>query len=82
MMEAVTHLYTYPGAIDAEQGRADVDAALAKLSAELALPHELRIRGGHGGRITVPDVAPDETWAAIDRAVPDWPQLFLPRPSN
>lgn len=81
-MEAVTHLYTYPGAIDAKQGRADIDAALVKLSAELALPHELRIRGGHGGRITVPDVTPAETWAAIGRAIPDWPQLFLPRPAG
>lgn len=81
-MEAVTHLYTYPGAIDGEQGRADVDAALVKLSVELALPHELRIRGGHGGRITVPDTTPDETWAAIDRVIPDWPQLFLPRPAG
>jgi hypothetical protein len=81
-MEAVTHLYTYPGAIDGEQGKTEIDAALVKLSAELDLPHELRIRGGHGGRITVPDTAPDETWAAIDRVVPDWPQLFLPRPGN
>ncbi len=81
-MEAVTHLYTYPGAIDGEQGRAEIDAALAKLSAELKLAHALRIRGGHGGRITVPDVSPDESWAAIERVVPDWPQLFLPRPSN
>jgi hypothetical protein len=81
-MEAVTHLYTYPGAIDAEQGRADIDEALLKLSAELHLAHALRIRGGHGGRITIPDVAPDETWAAIDRVVPDWAQLFLPRPAG
>jgi hypothetical protein len=81
-MEAVTRLYTYPQAIKGEQDRTDVDAALAKLSAELQLPHVLRIKGGHGGRITVPDTAPDETWAAMGRAVTDWPDLFLPRPAN
>jgi hypothetical protein len=81
-MESVTHLYTYPGAIDGKRGRAEIDEALVKLSAELELPHELRIRGGHAGRITIPDVAPEEAWAAIDRAVPDWPQLFLPRPAG
>jgi hypothetical protein len=80
-MEAVTHLYTYPGALEGEQDRADVDAALARLSAELQLPHTLKLRGGHNGRITVPDTPPAETWAALERAVPDWPDLFLPRPA-
>ncbi len=81
-VEAVTHLYTYPRALEAERGRADIEAALAKLSAELQLPHELRLRSGHLGRVTVPDTTPDETWAAMGRAVPDWPELFLPRPAD
>jgi hypothetical protein len=81
-VEAVTHLYTYPGALESEQGRAEIEAALAKLSAELQLPHALRIKPGHVSRITVPDTAPDETWAAIERVVTDWPDLFLPRPAD
>jgi hypothetical protein len=81
-VESVTHLYTYPEAVAAEQGQIDVDAALAKLSAELDLPHQLKLRGGHSGRITVPDTSPEETWKAIERVVPGWAQLFLPRPTN
>lgn len=81
-MESVTHLYTYPEAVAGEQGQIDVDDALAKISTELSLPHQLKLRGGHSGRITVPDTSPEETWLAIERVVPDWPQLFLPRPTN
>jgi hypothetical protein len=81
-MEAVTHLYTYPDALEHEEGRAEIEAALEKLSAELQLPHALVIKPGHVGRITVPDTAPDETWAAMGRAVTDWPELFLPRPAD
>jgi len=79
-VEAVTHLYTYPQALEREQDRAEIEAALVKLSAELQLPHALRLKPNHVGRITVPDSTPDETWAAMGRAVPDWPELFLPRP--
>jgi hypothetical protein len=81
-VESVTHLYTYPEAIEGEQGQVDVDAALAKISTELALPHLLKLRGGHSGRITVPGTSPEETWAAIERVVPEWNQLFLPRPGS
>jgi hypothetical protein len=77
-VESVTYLYTYPDAMETEQGRADVTEALQKLSAELQLNHELRIKGGHGGQIVLPDVAPDEAWAAMGRVVSDWPELFLP----
>jgi hypothetical protein len=81
-VEAVTHLYTYPQSLESEHGRAEVDAALAKLSAELELPHVLQLKSDHVGRITVPDSTPDETWAAMGRAVTDWPELFLPRPAD
>ena len=81
-VEAVTHLYTYPQALEVQQGRDEIEAALVKLSAELQLPHALRIKPGHVGRITVPDTTPDETWAAIGRVVTDWPDLFLPRPAD
>ncbi|HKO39039.1 MAG TPA: hypothetical protein VJU14_11800 [Solirubrobacterales bacterium] len=81
-MKAVTHLYTYPQALERQQGRAEIEAALVKLSAELGLPHALRLKSSHVGRITVPDSSPDETWAAMKRAVADWPELFLPRPAD
>jgi hypothetical protein len=73
----VTHLYTYGG-----HDPAEIDAALAKLSAELELPDTLKIKGGHSGLITLRNTGPDETWAAMERAVTDWPELFLPRPTN
>lgn len=81
-MESVTHLYTYPEAVAGEQGQTDIDAALAKLSTELGLAHQLKLRGGHSGRITVPDTSPEETWTAIERVVPGWAQMFLPRPTS
>ena len=81
-VEAATHLYTYPQAVQSEQGRAEIEAALAKLSAELELPHPVRLKSDHVGRITVPNTTPDETWAAMRRAVADWPELFLPRPAD
>jgi hypothetical protein len=76
-METRTYLYTFP--IETDADRAEVEAALEKLSSELALPHAVRLKGGHRGLITIPDVDPDETWAAIDRVIPDWQQLFQPR---
>lgn len=81
-VESVTHLYTYPQSLEGQQGRADIEAALVKLSAELELPHVLRLKSGHVGRITVPDRTPDETWTAMGRVVTDWPELFLPRPAE
>lgn len=76
-MEARTHLFTFPIETDAE--RTAAEEALAKLSAELELTHALRLKGGHRGLITVPDVDPEATWSAIHRAVPDWEQVFMPR---
>ncbi len=79
-VEAVTHLYTYPQALEVQHD--EIEAALVKLSDELQLPHALRIKSGHVGRITVPDTTPDETWAAMGRVVTNWPDLFLPRPAD
>jgi hypothetical protein len=56
-----------------------MEAALERLSAELELTHALRLKGGHRGLITLPDVDPDEAWSAIERVVPEWQRLFLPR---
>jgi hypothetical protein len=75
-MKTRTHIFTF--AIETDSERAAVESALGELSAELELTHPLRLMGGHRGLITVPDVDPEETWSAIDRVVPDWPQLFLP----
>jgi hypothetical protein len=76
-METRTYLFTFP--IETDSQRAAVEAALEKLSAELALTHAVRLKGGHRGLINVPDVDPEETWSAINRVIPDWQQLFLPR---
>jgi hypothetical protein len=76
-MKTRTHLFTFP--IDNASDRDAVEAALDKLSTELELTHQLRLKGGHRGLITVPDIDPEETWSAMERAVPGWRQLFLPR---
>jgi hypothetical protein len=81
-MEAVTHLYTYPEALELPDRRAEVEAALEKLTSELQLEHVVKLKLTHAGRITIPDTTPEETWAAMGRAVPDWPDLFLPRPAD
>jgi hypothetical protein len=75
-METRTHLFTFP--IESESDRDEVEDALGKLSSELHLAHPLRLKGGHRGLITVPDSTPDDTWAAMNRVVPGWQQLFLP----
>ncbi len=76
-MESRTHLFTFEIETDAERGA--VEAALEQLSAELRLSHPLRLSGAHRGLITVPDTDPEATWSAMDRAVPGWQRLFLPR---
>jgi hypothetical protein len=76
-MKTRTHLFTFP--IENATDRAAVEAALGNLSTELGLVHPLRLKGGHRGLITLPDVDPDDTWSAIERVVPQWQQLFLPR---
>jgi hypothetical protein len=75
-MKTRTHIFTI--AIETDSERAAVEAALDGLSTELELTHPLRLKGGHRSMITVPDVDPEDTWSAIDRAVPEWQQLFLP----
>jgi hypothetical protein len=76
-MKTRTHIFTF--AIETDAERTAVEAALAGLSTELELTHPLRLKGGHRGMITVPDVDPERTWSAMDRAVPEWQQMFLPR---
>jgi hypothetical protein len=76
-MKTRTHIYTFEIKTDSE--RSAVETALGALSTELELTHPLRLKGGHRGLITVPDVDPEDTWSAIDRVVPGWQQLFLPR---
>lgn len=75
-MENQTHIYTFE--IETDDDRTAVEDALGKLSTELKLTHPLRLKGGHRGLITVPGIAPDETWSAIDSAVPGWQQIFMP----
>ena len=56
-MKTRTHLYTFP--IENDSDRAAVEGALEKLSTELALTHALRLKGGHRGLITIPDIEPE-----------------------
>ncbi len=77
-MTARTHIFTF--VIETDSERSAVEAALEKLSTELELRHPLRLRKGHRALITVPGVDPDDTWSAMDRAVPGWQEMFLPRP--
>ncbi len=79
-MDAVTFLYCYPKAIETAEGRAEVADALAKLAAESKLHPPIELRAGDQGYVTVPHIGPDDTWAAMDRAVPDWAEraLFMP----
>ena len=76
-MKTLTHIFTFE--IETDSDRTAVEGALVKLSTELDLTHPLRLKGGHRGLITVPGIAPDETWSAMDSAVPDWQRIFLPR---
>jgi hypothetical protein len=75
-MKSKTHIFTFE--IESDSQRDDIEAALGKLSTELDLSHPLRLKGGHRGLITVPDTEPDATWAAMNRVVPSWRQMFLP----
>jgi hypothetical protein len=76
-LKTQTHIFTFE--IETENERTAVEDALAKLSTELELAHPLRLKGGHRGLITVPGIDPDQTWSAMDAAVPEWQRLFLPR---
>jgi hypothetical protein len=76
-MKSRTHIYTFE--IETDSDRTAVEGALGQLSSELELTHPLRLKGGHRGLITVPGIAPDETWSAIDSAVPGWQRIFMPR---
>jgi hypothetical protein len=79
-MKTRTHLFTFP--IENAADKAATETALEHLSAELELTHAIRLKGGHRGLITLPDVEPDDTWSAIERVVPEWQQLFLPRSTS
>jgi hypothetical protein len=76
-LRAQTHIYTY--AIESDSERVATETALGNLSTELELTHPLRLKGGHRALITVPGIEPEATWAAMDRVVPEWRALFLPR---
>jgi hypothetical protein len=76
-LKTQTHIFTFE--IETDSDRSAIEGALTELSTELQLTHPLRLKGGHRGLITVPGITPDETWSAIDSAVPGWQRIFLPR---
>jgi hypothetical protein len=80
--KTLTFIYARPETIQNPLGAAEVDEALERIAAELDLDPELEMRPQNGTAIVIPDVAPHETWAAIDRLLPIWKQarlFFLPR---
>jgi hypothetical protein len=80
--KTLTFIYVRPETIRNPLGAVEVDEALERIAAELDLDPELEMRPKDGTAIVIPDVAPDEVWAAIDRLLPIWKQarlFFLPR---
>jgi hypothetical protein len=75
-LETRTHIFTFE--IETDTERSAVETALAELSSELELTHPLRLKGGHRSMIKIPGVTPEETWSAIDSAVPEWRRYFQP----
>jgi hypothetical protein len=79
-----TFLYCRPEVLENPLGAAEVDEVLERLACELKREHEreLRFRPRQGNSIVIPEVGPDEIWAAMDRFLPIWKQarlFFLPR---
>ncbi len=68
----LTFIYCRPAALDTEAGCAAVDKALTALARELNLDEGAKLRQGGGNSIIISDVAPEDLWRAMDRAVPDW----------
>ena len=81
-MDDTTFLYCRPDVLGNPLGAAEVDDVLERLAIELDLDRELELRPAHSNSIIVPDVGPEEAWAALDRLLPIWKQarlFFLPR---
>jgi hypothetical protein len=75
-MAADTVLETNPEALRDPGKRAEVDTALASLQAELEsrrlLGEGVLLRVDDLGRVTIPDVEPDDLFDALTIASPDW----------
>lgn len=81
-MNDTTFLYCRPTVLQNPLGAAEVDEVLERLVVELGLDHEVELRPADNSAISIPDVGPEEAWAAIDRFLPIWKQarlFFLPR---
>ena len=77
-----TFLYCRAEVLENPLGAAEVDEVLERLVVELDLDPELELRPVRSNSITIPDIGPEEAWAAIDRLLPIWKQarlFFLPR---
>jgi hypothetical protein len=85
LVDAVTHLYTYPAALEDPGKRAEIATALASLQAELEtrgkLHEGVELRVDESGCVLIPDVGPDDVFDALTVASPDWGDhgLFVPR---
>jgi hypothetical protein len=77
-----TFVYCRPEVIENPLGAFEVDQALADLASELGLDSEALLRTPPSCSVTIPNVAPEEAWDAMDRVLPFWKQrrlFFLPR---
>lgn len=81
-METATYIYCQPEALETIPGCVEVDEVLSELALELGLGGEGQLRVAGGNSVTVPNISPEETWAAMDRIVPLHRQrrlFYLPR---
>lgn len=77
-----TFIYPRPEALENPRRAAEVDEALGRLALELNLGREAELRPAGSNSVVIPDTAPDEVWAALDRFLPIWKQarlFYLPR---
>jgi hypothetical protein len=66
----------HPAALETDRGRDDVLLAMIKVGEALKVP-QYKVNPTADGLVTYP-VGTAELWAAVERVVPDWPDLFLP----
>ncbi|MBS1843103.1 MAG: hypothetical protein JST53_01690 [Actinobacteria bacterium] len=77
-----TFIYPRPEVLENPLAAAEVDEALERLAVELDLGNEVELRPPGSNSVIVPDTAPEEVWAALDRFLPIWKQarlFYLPR---
>jgi hypothetical protein len=78
----VTFLYFRPDIDDEPERQIELRGVLDRLATELRLHPDADLRPQGRTSITVPGVAPDDVWTALDGFLPLWKQaalFYLPR---